>query len=104
MTDKPAAWWAISEDAFLDALRRVAAGEDPDLVYAEAQVEKWKGQDCASCSHTKQDTALYPPPPPNYEVYSYCGCPDSPCYMRVITPVDRCAHWSARLTAAEEES
>lgn len=35
MTDKPAAWWAISEDAFLDALRRVAAGEDPDLVYAE---------------------------------------------------------------------
>lgn len=35
MTDKPAAWWAISEDAFLDTLRRVAAGEDPDLVYAE---------------------------------------------------------------------
>lgn len=28
-------WWAISGEAFLDALRRAHAGEDPDLVYAE---------------------------------------------------------------------
>lgn len=28
-------WWAISGDAFLAALRRAHAGEDPDLLYAE---------------------------------------------------------------------
>lgn len=28
-------WWAISGDAFLDALRKAHAGEDPDLLYAE---------------------------------------------------------------------
>lgn len=28
-------WWAISGDELLAMLRRVAAGEDPDLVYAE---------------------------------------------------------------------
>ena len=28
-------WWAISGDEILDMLRRVAAGEDPDLVYTE---------------------------------------------------------------------
>lgn len=28
-------WWVISREAFLDALRRAAAGEDPDLVYLE---------------------------------------------------------------------
>lgn len=28
-------WWAISGEALLDMLRRVASGEDPDLVYAE---------------------------------------------------------------------
>lgn len=28
-------WWAISGEAFLDALKRAAAGEDPDLIYAE---------------------------------------------------------------------
>lgn len=28
-------WWAISGEAFLDALRRAAAGEDPDMLYAE---------------------------------------------------------------------
>lgn len=28
-------WWAISGDALMAALRRVAAGEDPDLIYAE---------------------------------------------------------------------
>ena len=28
-------WWAISGEALIDALRRVAAGEDPDLIYAE---------------------------------------------------------------------
>ena len=28
-------WWSISEQEFLSALRRVAKGESPDLVYAE---------------------------------------------------------------------
>ena len=28
-------WWAISGDALLGMLRRVAEGEDPDIVYAE---------------------------------------------------------------------
>lgn len=31
-------WWTISGEGLLDLLRRVAAGEDPDLVYAEAYV------------------------------------------------------------------
>ncbi len=29
-------WWSISGEALLELLRRVAAGENPDLVYAEA--------------------------------------------------------------------
>jgi hypothetical protein len=33
-----ARWWAISEEDVLAMLRRVAAGEDPDAVYAEAYV------------------------------------------------------------------
>ena len=28
-------WWTISGDAFLEALRRVHEGEDPDAIYAE---------------------------------------------------------------------
>ena len=28
-------WWAIHGDTIMQALRAVAAGEDPDLVYAE---------------------------------------------------------------------
>jgi hypothetical protein len=28
-------WWAVSGADLLDALRRAAAGEDPDLIYAE---------------------------------------------------------------------
>lgn len=28
-------WWSISGETLLEMLRRVAAGEDPDLVYAE---------------------------------------------------------------------
>lgn len=28
-------WWAISGDLLIDSLRRAAAGEDPDLLYAE---------------------------------------------------------------------
>lgn len=28
-------WWTIDGDALIDALRRCADGEDPDLVYAE---------------------------------------------------------------------
>lgn len=36
MTDlAPLGWWTISGAAILDALRRCANGEDPDLVYAE---------------------------------------------------------------------
>ena len=31
-------YWAISEEAILAMLHRVAAGEDPDLVYAEEYV------------------------------------------------------------------
>jgi hypothetical protein len=29
-------WWAIPGDELLDLLRRAHAGEDPDLLYAEA--------------------------------------------------------------------
>lgn len=28
-------WWVISGELLLDGLRRAAAGEDPDLIYAE---------------------------------------------------------------------
>ena len=28
-------WWAIEGEVLLAALRRCAAGEDPDMVYAE---------------------------------------------------------------------
>lgn len=28
-------WWAISEEDIMDMLRRVADGDDPDVVYAE---------------------------------------------------------------------
>ena len=28
-------WWAISGEAFLEALRRVDAGEEPNMVYIE---------------------------------------------------------------------
>lgn len=31
----PLGWHVISGEDFLDALRRVAKGEDPDLVYME---------------------------------------------------------------------
>jgi len=31
-------WWCISGESLLAMLRRVAAGEDPDLVYAEEYV------------------------------------------------------------------
>ena len=33
-----APWWTICEQEFLKALRRVADGEDPDLVYADLYV------------------------------------------------------------------
>ena len=32
---KTLGWWAIAGEELLAALRRVAGGEDPDLVYAE---------------------------------------------------------------------
>lgn len=42
-------WWAISGEAFLTALRRAYAGEDPDLIYAEqyanSDVERVEGDD-----------------------------------------------------------
>lgn len=28
-------WWVMRADALLDLLKRAAAGEDPDLLYAE---------------------------------------------------------------------
>jgi hypothetical protein len=31
----PLGWWTISGEGLLFMLRRVAAGEDPDAVYAE---------------------------------------------------------------------
>lgn len=34
----PLGWWAISGETLLDMLRRAAAGEDPDLIYAEEYV------------------------------------------------------------------
>ncbi len=36
MSDHDLCWWTISGRELLDMLRRVAAGENPDLVYAEA--------------------------------------------------------------------
>lgn len=40
-------WWAISGEAFMDAMRRAAAGEDPDLLYAEhyANAEQRRNDD-----------------------------------------------------------
>ena len=35
-TVTPLGWWCISGEALLDLLRRAAAGESPDLLYAEA--------------------------------------------------------------------
>lgn len=36
MPDAPdLGWWVIHGDTILTALRRVAAGEDPDITYAE---------------------------------------------------------------------
>ena len=50
--NKPAkdlGWWTISGEDFLEALRRVEAGEKPDLVYAEyyanSDVEKVESDD-----------------------------------------------------------
>jgi phosphopentomutase len=34
-TDTSLGWWSISGVALLEALRRVAEGENPDIVYAE---------------------------------------------------------------------
>lgn len=40
----PLGWWTISGTAFLAALRRAHAGEDPDALYAEhyanSQIER----------------------------------------------------------------
>jgi len=37
-------WWVISDEALLSMLRRVANGEDPDLVMAE---------EYANCEHER---------------------------------------------------
>ena len=37
-------WWVIHEDDVLDALRRVQAGENPDMVYAEMYVNAEREQ------------------------------------------------------------
>lgn len=41
-------WWAISGEALMEMLWRVALGEDPDLVYAEeyanSQSEQIEGE------------------------------------------------------------
>jgi len=42
----PGAWWTIPEEAILDALRRAANGEDPDMIYAEMY---------ANCDHESPD-------------------------------------------------
>jgi hypothetical protein len=39
-------WWVISAEALLEMLRRVQAGEDPDLVYAE---------EYANCDHERPE-------------------------------------------------
>jgi hypothetical protein len=38
MSDPDGPWWTISERDLLHALRRVANGEAPDLVYADIYV------------------------------------------------------------------
>jgi hypothetical protein len=43
-------WWVIAGHVLLDGLRRAAAGEDPDLIYAElyanSEVESYRaGED-----------------------------------------------------------
>ena len=42
-------WWCISGEALLDALRQVAAGDNPDVVYMEllanSQTEKVEGEE-----------------------------------------------------------
>jgi hypothetical protein len=43
-------WWTICEADFLRALRRVAAGESPDLVYADL--------------YANSEHGYSPPPPP----------------------------------------
>jgi hypothetical protein len=44
----PLGWWTISGEELLAALQRVAAGENPDLVYAElyanSKVEREENQ------------------------------------------------------------
>lgn len=32
---RPTGWWAVSGESLLEALRRVAKGEHPDVVYME---------------------------------------------------------------------
>lgn len=33
--ERPLVYWAISEDALIETIRRAHAGEDPDLLYLE---------------------------------------------------------------------
>lgn len=41
----PLGWWAISGDDLLILLRRAYAGEDPDLLYAEAYANSERSED-----------------------------------------------------------
>lgn len=41
-------WWTIHEEAILEMLRRVAAGESPDEVYAEFYVNAESREDHSS--------------------------------------------------------
>jgi len=45
--DPPAVlgWWAISGEALMQGLRRVAAGESPDLIYAELYANTSEGSE-----------------------------------------------------------
>lgn len=40
-------WWCIPGSEMLDMLRRAAAGEDPDVIFAEA----WAN----ACHHARKD-------------------------------------------------
>lgn len=46
MSEDDLGWWVIPGDLLLDALRRVAEGEEPDVVYVELY---------ANCEHHDHD-------------------------------------------------
>jgi len=48
---KDLGWWVISGEHFMDALRRAANGEDPEILYTElyanSDVEQVEGDDAS---------------------------------------------------------